>query len=143
MGPWVRLKIAVWGLPVIIPVHRRAHCNSGSLLIFLYSTVCFVFKSWDVVKPQAWLARPPPSVVTKLCPTLCDPRTAAHQSFLSSTVSQSLLKLVSIELVMPSNHLSSPSSASGSFPKSQFFTSGGQSIGALVSALVLPVNIQG
>ena len=33
--------------------------------------------------------------------------------------------------------------ASGSFPKSQFFTSGGQSIGALASTSVLPVNIQG
>ena len=32
--------------------------------------------------------------------------------------------------------------ASGSFPVSQFFTSGGQSIGVLASASVLPVNIQ-
>ena len=33
--------------------------------------------------------------------------------------------------------------ASGSFPMSQFFTSGGQSIGASASASVLPMNIQG
>ena len=33
--------------------------------------------------------------------------------------------------------------ASGSFPVSQLFTSGGQSIGASVSASVLPMNIQG
>ena len=33
------------------------------------------------------------------------PWTAAHQAFLSFTISQSLLKLMSIELVMPSNHL--------------------------------------
>ena len=32
--------------------------------------------------------------------------------------------------------------ASGSFPMSQFFTSGGQRIGASVSASVLPINIQ-
>ena len=40
------------------------------------------------------------------------PRTAAHQASLSFTISQSLLKLMSIELVMPSNHLilSSPPS---------------------------------
>ena len=39
------------------------------------------------------------------------PWTAAHQASLSFTISQSLLKLMSIELVMPSNHLilSSPS----------------------------------
>ena len=33
------------------------------------------------------------------------PWTAAYQAFLSFTISQSLLKLVSIESVMPSNHL--------------------------------------
>ena len=32
--------------------------------------------------------------------------------------------------------------ASGSFPKSQFFESGGQSIGVSVSASVLTMNIQ-
>ena len=53
--------------------------------------------------------------------------------------------------VMPSNLLSSvvPFSshlqsfpASGSFPMSQFFTSGGQSTGVSASALVLPMNTQ-
>ena len=34
------------------------------------------------------------------------PWTAAHQAFLSITNSRNLLKLMSIELVMPSNHLS-------------------------------------
>ena len=32
--------------------------------------------------------------------------------------------------------------ASGSFPRSQFFTSGGQSMGASTSASVLPMNMQ-
>ena len=39
------------------------------------------------------------------CPTLCDPWTAAHQASLSITNSRSLFKLMSIEPVMPSNHL--------------------------------------
>ena len=51
----------------------------------------------------------PPSVqfssVTQSCLTLCEPWTAAHQASLSITNSQSLLKLTSIESVMPSNHL--------------------------------------
>ena len=77
--------------------------------------------------------------------------TAAHQASLSFT-SQSLLKLMSIESVMSSNHLilccpfsSCPQSfpASRSFPVSQLFTSGGQSIGVSASASVLPMNIQG
>ena len=44
--------------------------------------------------------------VTKSCLTLCDPMDyIACQSPLSSTISQSLLKLMSIKSVMPSNHL--------------------------------------
>ena len=79
------------------------------------------------------------------------PWTAAHQASLASTISWSWLKFMTIESVMPSNHLilCHPFSsclqsfqASGSFPVSQFFTSGGQSIGASVSASVLPMNIQ-
>ena len=45
------------------------------------------------------------SSVTQSCPTLCDPWTAACQTSLSITKSRSLPKLMSIELVMPSNHL--------------------------------------
>ena len=79
------------------------------------------------------------------------PWTVAHQASLSITNSWSLLKLMSIESVMPSNHLilchpllllPSIFPASGSFPMSQFFTSGGQSIGVSASASVLPMNIQ-
>ena len=45
------------------------------------------------------------SSVTQSCQTLCAPCTVACQAPLSITSSQSLLKLMSIELVMPSNHL--------------------------------------
>ena len=75
--------------------------------------------------------------------------TAAHQASLPFTISQSLLRFMSIESVMPSNHLifcllsSCPQSfpASGSFPISQIFASSGQSIGASASASVLPKDI--
>ena len=43
--------------------------------------------------------------VAKLCLTVCNPVAAAHQASLSITVSQSLLRFISIELVMFSNHL--------------------------------------
>ena len=43
--------------------------------------------------------------VIKSCLTLCNPWTAACQASLSFTICWSLLKLKSIELVMPSNHL--------------------------------------
>ena len=45
------------------------------------------------------------SSVTQSCLTLATPWTAARQASLSITNSQSLLKLMSIESVMPSNHL--------------------------------------
>ena len=76
-------------------------------------------------------------------------QTVAHQTSLSFTNSWSLLKLMSIESVMPSNHLilccpllllPSIFPASGSFQMSHFFTSRGWSIEA--SAWVLPKNIQ-
>ena len=46
------------------------------------------------------------SSVAQLCLTLCGPWTAACQDSLSIASYWSLLKLMSIELVMPSNHLS-------------------------------------
>ena len=81
------------------------------------------------------------------------PWTAACQASLSITNSQSLLKLMFIESVTSSNCLISSSvvpfssclqffPASWSFPRSQFFASGGQIIRASASASVLPMNIQ-
>ena len=69
--------------------------------------------------------------VSKSCPTLWT-WTAAHQASLSLTNSWSLLKLMPIESVMPSNHLilcrpflllPSIFPSSGSFPMSQLFAS--------------------
>ena len=79
------------------------------------------------------------------------PWIAVGQVSLTITNSQSLPKLMSIELVMPSSHIYSvvPLSscpqflpASGSFPMSQFFSPGGQSIGVSASASVLLMNTQ-
>ena len=87
-----------------------------------------------------------------LCVTLW---TKTCQVSLTFTISQSLLKFMSIESVILSNHLIlchslllSPSifpsiREKDSFPKSRVFTSGGQSIEASASASVLPKNSQG
>ena len=69
------------------------------------------------------------------------PWTAACQASLSIT------KLMSIEFVMPSNHLILCCPllllpASGSFQMSQLFVSGGQSTGVSASTSVLPINTQ-
>ena len=80
------------------------------------STLLTEVWNWTIKSPFWKLAFIPPTVylwqqhcdcccsVAKSCPTL-DPGTAAHQSLLSFTVSQSLPKFMSIELVMISNYL--------------------------------------
>ena len=77
--------------------------------------------------------------------------TAAYLASLSITNSQSSLKLMSIESVMPANHLilccplllpPSIFPSIRSFRTSQLFELGGQSTGVLASASLLPVNIQ-
>ena len=79
------------------------------------------------------------------------PWTTACQTSLSFTISQSLLKFMSVELVVPSSHLilcrpllllPSIFPSIRVFPVSQVFPSGGQTTGASASASVLPMNIQ-
>ena len=79
------------------------------------------------------------------------PRTAACQAFLSFTISWSLLKLMSVEPVMPSSHLVLCCLLLlllSIFPSIRVFfneaalPSDGPSIGVSASASVLPVNIQ-
>ena len=86
------------------------------------------------------------------CPSLCDPMDCSTQASLSITNSRSLLKLKSIESVMPSNHLilccpllllPSIFPSIRVFPMSQFFASSGQSIGVSASASVFLMSIQG
>ena len=114
----------------IISVSRS---NSGSPIAFSY--VSFLQSGQSL--SHVWL--------------FATPWTAAHQASLSITNSRSLLKLMSIEAVMPSSHLPSvvpfsscPQSlpASGSFPMSQLFAWGGQSIGVSASVSVLPMDTQ-
>ena len=94
------------------------------------------------------------SSVSKLCPTLWYPHeqhTRLPCLFIiftnrvctnSCSLSQWCLPTISSSVVPFSSCLQS-FPASGSFPMSQLFASGGQSIGASASASVLPVNIQG
>ena len=80
------------------------------------------------------------------------PWITACQASLSITYSQSSLRLMSIESVMPSSHLilcrplfflPPIPPASESFPVSQLFTWGGQSTGVSALASFLPKNTQG
>ena len=79
------------------------------------------------------------------------PWTAAYQASLSITNSRSLIKLMSIELVMPSNHLilchpllllPSFFPSIGVFSNESALCMGGQCIGVSASTSVLPMNNQ-
>ena len=91
-------------------------------------------------------------LVIRSCLTALNPWTAARQASLSFTISWSLLRsscplhrwchpTISSSVVPFSSCLQS-FPASGSFPVSQFFPSGGQSTGASVSASVLPGSMR-
>ena len=71
-----------WGLWVL--VHTRFCLSGWTDWLMVYCCCCSV---------------------TKLCPILCDPWTSACQASLSSIISWNLLKFISIELLMLSNHL--------------------------------------
>ena len=92
------------------------------------------------------------SSFAQLCPTLCDPM---NHSTPGLPVHHQLPEFIQTHVhrvgdtIQPSHPLSSPFSscpqvlpASGSFPVSQLFPSGGQSTGVSGSASVLPMNTQ-
>ena len=79
------------------------------------------------------------------CPTVCNPLDCSTPGF---PVLHCLPEFAQTHAIQPSSgdpFFSCPQSspASGFFPMSHFFTSGGQVIRASALALVLPVNIQG
>ena len=90
------------------------------------------------------------SSVTQLFPTLCNPMDCSTAGLPVHHHSWSLLKLMSIELVMPSSHviLCHPLLLPSIFPSISVFSnesvlsSGGHSIGASASASVLPKRFQ-
>ena len=92
--PW-----ALLALPVSLagggglPSHLHHPCSAGSSSVSQTLTFLFFLKAAFVVQSlsHVWL--------------FATPWTAAHEAPLSFTISQSLHKLMSIELVMPSNHL--------------------------------------
>ena len=103
------------------------------LVLILLSTNLFQF-SCSVMSNSLWPhepqhARPPcPSPTPGVHPNLC-----ALSRWCHPTISSSVVPFSSYPQFFP---------ASGSFQMSQFFTLGGQRIGASASASVLPMNIQ-
>ena len=141
------LYIQLWTLPAAYSLEWL------NIKCFIFIFIVTTFRALSVFVYICCLCIPYSSSVQLLsCVGLIAiPWTAARQASLSITNSGSLLKLMSIDSVMPSNLSSSIVTissclqslpASGYFPVSQFVTSGGQSIGASSAESVLPMNIQ-
>ena len=96
-------------------------------LLLLFSHYIMSNSLWPHWLQHARLPRPSPS------PGVCS-NSHPLSRWCLSIISSSVTLLSSCPQSLP---------ASGSFPISQLFTSGGQSIGTLASASVLPVTIQG
>ena len=98
--------------------------SSISLVQFSFSVVSESLWPYGLQHARLPCLLPIPGVYSNSCPLSwwCHPTTSSS-------------------IIPFSSHLQS-FSASGSFPVSQFFSSGGQSIGVSASASVLPMNIQ-
>ena len=119
--------------PSILPSSAYGF-NSVLFYCLLFSSSCAVQFSCSVVSVSWWphvlqharlpCSSPTPGACSNSCPSSrwCHP-----------TISCSIILFSSCLQFFP---------ASGSFPMSQYFPSGGQTVGASVSVSVLPVNIQ-
>ena len=134
---WEKLDIVVWsqlmcyGLCVNCRKYQWISRESVCLSWFVEDAIYSVQFSSVQLLSRVWL--------------FATPWTAAHQASLSISNSWSLLKLMSIESVMPSNHLilcrpllllPSIFLSIRVFSNESVLASGGQSIGASASALV-------
>ena len=134
LSDWTELNSAEFGLtgPQWLPYPHLFHLSCVLLLFLRWPKPCYCCS----VAQYVWL--------------FAIPWTIAYQAALSFTISWSLLKLMSVYSVMPSNYLIlchpllllPPIFLSLEVLMSQLFVSGGQSIGASAPASVFPMNIQ-
>ena len=110
--------------------NSRCFCFVFGLYLFVFSSQCWVAKSCLTLRPHrlqhARLLCP--SLSPEVCSASCPLSRWCHP-----TISYSVTCFSSCPQSFP---------ASGSFPMSWFFTSGGQNIGVSGSASVLPMNTQ-
>ena len=120
---------SVWDISTHIGTNIGSICSSFAVVIFVRCHSVHSFSS-----------------VAQSCLTLCDPMNCSMPGPPSITKSQSPLcqwchPAISSS-VIPFSSCPQSFPASGSFPMSQLFAWGDQSIGVLASASVLPVNTQ-
>ena len=112
---------------------NRSPTQVGCMILILYP--CFHISSSSFSSVQS-LSCVGLQHTRLLCPS---PTSGVYSN--SCSLSRGCHPTTSSSVISFSSHIQS-FPASGSFPRSQFFSSGGQSIGVSASASVLPVNIQ-
>ena len=147
--PTKSCSLLSWKLPLLNSRPRSvSNLFLCDFLLKVYVSFCVPYSSIPILSFILLLFVVVPSLSCVWLFTI--PWIAGCWAFLSFTISLNVLKLMSIESVMPSNPLilccpllllPSIFPASESFPMTQLYTSGGQSIGAS-SASVFQVNIQ-
>ena len=117
-------KIVLLSVKIVNTLFLSYFVNKFALVLFSHSVMA------DSLQPHGLQhARTPcPSPTPRACSNSCLLSQRCQQ-----TISSSVIPFSSCLQSFP---------ASGSFPLSQFFASGGQSIGVSASASVLPMNIQ-
>ena len=118
----------VWFRSLFGFVHRSENVP----LLFrklLFSSVQLLSRIWFFATPWTTACQASLSPTPRACSNSCPSHQWCHP-----TISSSVVPFFSRLQSFP---------ASGSFPVSQLFASGGQSIGVSASASVLPMNIQG
>ena len=119
-GPWGNKE-----LHMTVTKHSTVlHCICISLVLFSRSVVSDSWRSHGLQHTRLPCPSPSPGVYPNSCPLsrCCHPTTSSS--------------------VFPFSSCSQSFPASGSFPTSQLFVSGGQSIGVSASVSVLPMNTQ-
>ena len=154
-APWPNFQMPEGGLGFIVGEKHRPYCPLRiPFFIYLFWGLRNHYLSNE--KSLSWISvwdTYSSSSVQSLSRVwfFVTPWTKVRQASLSITNSRSPPKPTSIESVMPSNHLilchpllllPSIFASIRSFPMSQLFAWGGQSIGVSVSTSVLPMNTQ-
>ena len=124
------------GSPMILFFFSIIIFHAWALLEFKHDLNFLIFCCCSVAQSRSTLCHPGlqhtrlpcPSPTPRVCSNSCPSSWWYHPTILS--------------FVIPFSYCLQSFPASGSFPMSQFFTSGGQSIRVSASASVLPMNIQ-
>ena len=150
-GDIARAGPCLWSCAIWFMIMGCTHLLQMNVLIGVTMRLTWL-SDWTIIEAPSALHSVQFSSVTQLCPILMRPHEPQHARppcpsstpgvyptshplswWCHPTISSSVIPFSSCPQSFP---------ASGSFPMSQFFTSGGQSIGVSASISVLPMNTQ-